>query len=100
MQTWGLALHYQHLLAQLDKHEDAGVHYPLVLDRPVLERQVLAFLIQEEPQLFLGDRESVQGLSGVGGEEHQPHTPFLLRPTSVRLSCRILPTTETATWHR
>lgn len=39
---------YQHLLAQLDEDEDAGVYHLLALDRPVLEGQVLAFLIQEE----------------------------------------------------
>lgn len=52
---------YQHLLAQLGEDEDACVHHPLALDRPILEGQVLAFLIQEAPQLFLGDKGRAQG---------------------------------------
>lgn len=70
--TRGLPLHYQHLLAQLDQDKDPSVHHPLALDRPVLEGQVLAFLIQEDPQLFLGDRESVQGSVVLGGRSTSP----------------------------
>lgn len=64
---------YQHLLAQLDKDEDAGVHHPLTLDRPVLEGQVLAFLIQEDPQLFLGDKGRAQGWTGPTVDTPAPH---------------------------
>lgn len=68
---------YQHLLAQLDEDENAGVHHPLALHRPVLEGQVLAFLIQEEPQLFLGNKGRAQEWVAPTGVEvtRQTHTP-------------------------